>query len=121
MELHEKAKRLLSSGRLEESCQLLTTFLDGYRDSAELGSAVTEAYNSRGQVKYLSVDFPGAVSDYSRALERDPSFAVAWYNRGQVRYRLGKPGLCQTGRTSPPAHSLLQAGTRRQRGTCREL
>lgn len=90
MELHEKAKSLLSSGQLEESCQLFTRFIDECKGSSEHRSAVTDAYNSRGHVKYLSVDFPGAIADYSEALERDSEFAIAWYNRGQVRYRLGQ-------------------------------
>ncbi|CAI8032354.1 Tetratricopeptide repeat protein 32 [Geodia barretti] len=109
MELHEKAKDLLSSGQLEESCRLFTRFIDECGDSVEHRAAVTDAYNSRGHIKYLSVDFPGAIADYSTAMERDPGFAVAWYNRGQVRYRLGH--LCL---------SLLQAGIRQQRETyCR--
>ena len=95
MELHEKAKDLLSSGQLEESCRLFTRFIDECGDSVEHRAAVTDAYNSRGHIKYLSVDFPGAIADYSTAMERDPGFAVAWYNRGQVRYRLGQLHLSQ--------------------------
>ena len=93
VELHKKAKRLLSGGTLEEACRLFTQFIDEHRDCAEHRSAVTDAYNSRGHIKYLSVDFPGAIADYSTALERDPGFAVAWYNRGQVRYRLGRQNI----------------------------
>ena len=91
MEVYEEAKSLLNSEQLQDSCRLLTVFIDDHRDSSELRSAVTDAYNSRGHIKYLNVDFPGAIADYSEALERDPSFAVAWYNRGQVLYRLGRP------------------------------
>ena len=87
---HEKAKRLLSSGQLQKSHQLFTYFIDNYKDSTQHRAAVTDAYNSRGHIKYLCVDFPGAIADYSEALERDSDFAVAWYNRGQVQYRLGE-------------------------------
>lgn len=90
MDVFQKAKGLLSSGQLEESRQLFTHFIDSHSESSEHQSAVTDAYNSRGHIKYLAVDFPGAIADYSQAIERDPSFTIAWYNRGQVQYRLGE-------------------------------
>lgn len=92
MEVYEKAKSLLSAGQLEESYQLYTQFIDSHKESREYTAAVTDAYNSRGHIKYLWVDFPGAIEDYSQAIERDPSFATAHYNRGQVLYRLGETG-----------------------------
>ena len=88
----EKARSLLSSGQLQESCELFTHFIHSHKDSIEHRAAVTDAYNSRGHVKYLSVDFPGAIKDYSQAIQRDPDFTIAWYNRGQVQYRLGESG-----------------------------
>ena len=90
MQVYEKAKGLLGSGQLEESCQLYSQFIASQKDSPEHSAAVTDAYNSRGHIKYLSVDFPGAIADYNQALERDPAFTTAWYNRGQVQYRLGE-------------------------------
>ena len=90
MDFYEEGKRLLNLGKLEESCQVFTDFIQRYGHSGEHGAAVTDAYNSLGHIKYLSVDFPGAISDYTRAIERDPTFTIAWYNRGQVQYRLGE-------------------------------
>ena len=49
-----------------------------------------DAFNARGHIKYLWVDFDGAVEDYTEAIRRNPDFAVAYYNRGQIHYRLGK-------------------------------
>ncbi len=40
--------------------------------------------------RYLRVDFPGAVEDYSTALELEGDFAAALYNRGTVLYRMGR-------------------------------
>lgn len=48
------------------------------------------AYNYRGQIKYLRVDFDEAVDDYSQAIKLCPHFAIAYYNRGQIHYRLGR-------------------------------
>ena len=90
MQDYEKAKCLLTSGELEEACHLLTNFIESHKDSTEHRTTVTAAYNSRGHAKYLSVDFPGAIEDYSVAIQRDPHFTIAWYNRGQVHYRLGE-------------------------------
>ena len=92
MDVLKKARSLLSSGQLQESCELFSHFIHNHEDSIEHRVAVTDAYNSRGHVKYLSVDFPGAIEDYSQAIQRDPDFTIAWYNRGQVQYRLGESG-----------------------------
>lgn len=48
------------------------------------------AYNNRGQTKYFSVDFYEAMDDYTSAIEILPNFEVPYYNRGLIRYRLGK-------------------------------
>ena len=34
--------------------------------------------------------FKEAIEDYTEAIKIDPTFAVAYYNRGQVQYRLGE-------------------------------
>ncbi|XP_037384366.1 tetratricopeptide repeat protein 32 [Talpa occidentalis] len=47
------------------------------------------AYNNRGQIKYLRVDFYEAMDDYTSAIEVQPSFEVPYYNRGLILYRLG--------------------------------
>lgn len=94
MDLYEKAKKLLSSNRLEECHEVLTQLLDGSKDgvsSTGLSSEqVADAYNTRGHVKYLWVDFDGAILDYTQAIRCDSSLAVAYYNRGQVHYRMGE-------------------------------
>ena len=46
------------------------------------------AYNERGHLKYLLVNFDGAIEDYTKAIELYPN-AITLYNRGQVYYRLG--------------------------------
>lgn len=51
---------------------------------------VALAYNNRGQLKYLRVDFNEAVQDYNKALEYDPNFPACYYNRGTILYRMGK-------------------------------
>ncbi|TRZ00490.1 hypothetical protein DNTS_004522 [Danionella cerebrum] len=47
------------------------------------------AYNNRGQVKYLRVDFYEAMDDYNEAIQMNCQFEVPLYNRGLIRYRLG--------------------------------
>jgi tetratricopeptide (TPR) repeat protein len=39
-------------------------------------------------MRYLQVDFHGAVDDYSKAIALNPKVAGFFYNRGLVRYRL---------------------------------
>ena len=50
--------------------------------------ALSFAYNERGQLKYLLVNFDGAVQDYTKAITLHPN-AIALYNRGQIYYRMG--------------------------------
>ncbi|KAG3267632.1 tetratricopeptide repeat domain 32 [Ictidomys tridecemlineatus] len=61
---------------------------------ARLGSKcipedLATAYNNRGQIKYLRVDFFEAMDDYTSAIEIQPNFEVPYYNRGLILYRLG--------------------------------
>lgn len=50
---------------------------------------IARAWNDRGHLKYLQVDFYGAVEDFSQAILLDNEFAVPFYNRGQIHYRMG--------------------------------
>ncbi|XP_049854365.1 uncharacterized protein LOC126335302 isoform X1 [Schistocerca gregaria] len=73
----------------ETLCQLknanrsLVNHIFVYRKDAAL------AYNNRGHIRYLQVNFDGAIEDYDKAIAIDPDLAVAYYNRGTVFYRLG--------------------------------
>ena len=88
MELYQEACSLLQKRELESSFKLFTDFINA-QDSSEHKGELTDAYNSRGHIRYLWVDFDDAISDYSEAIKLDPKFAVAYYNRGQIHYRLG--------------------------------
>ena len=52
---------------------------------------LASAFNNRGQLKYLQVDFKAAIADYTEAIDVDGDFPIPYYNRGQIHYRLGKP------------------------------
>ncbi|TNN45207.1 Tetratricopeptide repeat protein 32 [Liparis tanakae] len=52
-------------------------------------STLAGAYNNRGQIKYLRVDFDEAVEDFTSAIRTDSQFEIPLYNRGLIRYRLG--------------------------------
>ena len=93
LSLAERAKELLSQGALEESCRLLTDLIDSQSNEERLEDAeglLADAFNTRGHIRYLWVDFDEAIRDYTQAISRNPDFAVAYYNRGQVHYRLGR-------------------------------
>lgn len=91
MEVYRRAKTLLEKGELESSFQLFTDFINCQRSNKEFEhkEELTDAYNSRGHIRYRWVEFDDAISDYSEAINLDPKFAVAYYNRGQIHYRLG--------------------------------
>jgi len=47
-----------------------------------------EGYFDRGNSKYDLQDYRGAIQDYSKAIELDPSNADAYYNRGNAKRKL---------------------------------
>lgn len=88
--LAKKAEGLTSSGELEEAERLYTRYIEQGGDLFKSNSNLALARNNRGHIKYLKVDFYGAIKDYTDALELDPNLAVAYYNRGQIHYRMGR-------------------------------
>ena len=91
MDTYYRAKELYAEGNLPESHKLLTNFIVSQRGiSGNAAAQLTDAFNTRGHIHYRWVDFDEAIQDYSEAIKVDPKFAVAYYNRGQVHYRLGK-------------------------------
>lgn len=91
METYRKARSLLDEKELDQSFKYFTDFINSERElrQSEHRQELIDAYNSRGHIRYLWVEFDDAIDDYSAAIELDPNFAVAYYNRGQIHYRLG--------------------------------
>nr|XP_046229504.1 tetratricopeptide repeat protein 32 [Scatophagus argus] len=70
--------------------ELYTNFISSCLQSRGcVASNLATAYNNRGQIKYLRVDFHEAVDDYTSAIQADSQFEIPFYNRGLVHYRLG--------------------------------
>lgn len=74
----------------QQAEELYTKYISSCSQSRECeASSLATAYNNRGQIKYLRVDFHEAVEDYTSAIQTDSGFEVPFYNRGLVHYRLG--------------------------------
>lgn len=48
-----------------------------------------EAYNLRGIARISLYDFDDVASEFTKAIELNPNYAVAHYNRGSIRYEAG--------------------------------
>ena len=96
MEIYSKAKCMLEKGELDSSFKHFTDFINSQITSKQHGyrAELADAYNSRGQIRYLRVEFDEAIEDYTQAIKLDSNFAVPYYNRGQIHYRLGKSLKC---------------------------
>lgn len=91
--LYEGAKLLQSNGCHSDATKELDKIIrltEQYKEESEsLRRLLSCAWNDRGHLKYLQVKFDDAISDYTRAIELDKDFAIPYYNRGQVHYRMG--------------------------------
>ena len=47
-----------------------------------------ESYNSDGDKKSKLKDYQGAISDYTKAIDIDPNYSIAYFNRGFVKSKL---------------------------------
>ncbi|XP_038051527.1 tetratricopeptide repeat protein 32-like [Patiria miniata] len=92
-ELFKEAKNQFMLGQNQKAEELYTQIIDGCNAEVvtdNMKSILAEAFNNRGQIKYLRVDFDEAIADYTAAIGVDNSFATAYYNRGQIHYRLAR-------------------------------
>ena len=91
--LYDRAKLLQSNGCHNDALKELNKVIgvaEQYKEETKsMKRLLSCAWNDRGHLKYLQVNFEDAISDYTRAIELDNDFAVPYYNRGQVHYRMG--------------------------------
>ncbi|XP_006191450.1 tetratricopeptide repeat protein 32 [Vicugna pacos] len=92
------AQAHFEKGEYAEAEELYSAYIHQCACAASVGAApgskcrpedLATAYNNRGQIKYLRVDFYEAMDDYTSAIDVQPSFEVPYYNRGLILYRLG--------------------------------
>ena len=60
------------------------------RIKACIKNIVVNLYNEEGSSKSDTGDFAEAITNYDKAIELDPKFAPAYYNKGLVKAALGK-------------------------------
>ena len=91
--VYDSAKLLRNSGYYSDALKELNKLIDLSKkckeQSESLNQLLSRAWNDRGHLKYLKVDFDAAIYDYTQAIELDKNFAVPYYNRGQIHYRMG--------------------------------
>jgi len=91
--LYDRAKLLQSNGCHSDALKELDKVIrlaEQYKEETKsISHLLSCAWNDRGHLKYLQVKFDDAILNYSRAIELDKDFAIPYYNRGQVHYRMG--------------------------------
>lgn len=91
--VYERAKVLQAKRCHDDAMKELDKFIELAEECEEeqesLNRLLARAWNDRGHLKYLQVDFYGAVDDFTQAIKLDNDFAVPFYNRGQIHYRMG--------------------------------
>lgn len=91
--VYERAKVLQAKRCHDDAMKELDKFIELAEECEEeqesLNRLLARAWNDRGHLKYLQVDFYGAVDDFTQAIKLENDFAVPFYNRGQIHYRMG--------------------------------
>ncbi|XP_056125245.1 tetratricopeptide repeat protein 32 [Rhinichthys klamathensis goyatoka] len=86
----QKAHDEFNSKNFKRAEEIYTQFIESCTTSRDCNAHdLAIAYNNRGQVKYLRVDFYEAMDDYTSAIQINSQFEVPLYNRGLIHYRLG--------------------------------
>ncbi|GAB1610886.1 tetratricopeptide repeat protein 32-like [Argonauta hians] len=96
--MFQNAEELANFGRREEAMNRYSQFIDLVEcklkvlpdepEKCKWHEKIALAYNNRGHLRYLNVDFPEAVNDYTKGLDHT-KLPVTYYNRGLIHYRLG--------------------------------
>lgn len=73
----------LSTGVLSSTRTPMPTFT-----SLSTVPMIAEDWNRTGVAKFNKEDYQGALVDYTKAIELDPNFVIAYYNRGRAYYDL---------------------------------
>ena len=62
----------------------------GYAEIAiEFNNKNSEAYNLKGISRTAIGDLENIIDDYNKAIQYNPNYAEAYYNRGEMRYEAG--------------------------------
>uniref|UniRef100_UPI0037E80AFD tetratricopeptide repeat protein 32 n=1 Tax=Semicossyphus pulcher TaxID=241346 RepID=UPI0037E80AFD len=86
----EQAHAEFKIQNFKQAEEMYTKFISSCLQSRDCeANNLATAYNNRGQIKYLRVDFHEAVEDYTSAIQSDSRFEIPFYNRGLIHYRLG--------------------------------
>ncbi|KAM9840080.1 tetratricopeptide repeat protein 32 [Aulostomus maculatus] len=89
-EVFQYASVEFNKQNFKQAEELYTKFISSCTQSRKCdANCLAKAYNNRGQIKYLRVDFHEAVEDYTSAIKADSELEVPFYNRGLIKYRLG--------------------------------
>ena len=87
-ELEAQSVTHYQSAQFEKAEAAYTALLTDTDSNTEPG-LLARIFNNRGHARYLQVRFTEAEADYDEAVRLDRSLAVAYYNSGTVRYRMG--------------------------------
>jgi len=77
---------------LDEPRQRWQDRLQGQMDISEMDPEGANAYNNRGIVSAQRGQYETAISNFTRAFQRNPAFAEAYFNRGHVYIAIGQLG-----------------------------
>ncbi len=91
LDLYEKTRGAIESAQaLPDKKQLLTPVLALFADAIAKDPSYAEAYERRARAQQLIYDFDGALADYRKAFDLDPSYLMSLYEAGMLYYDVKK-------------------------------
>jgi tetratricopeptide (TPR) repeat protein len=89
----------LKSRQYQKSVDDFTRVIRFLRGSSDKSDGLEIYNNDRGMAYQLLGQYQKAIDDFTQAININPSYAAAYYNRGLAYEKLGKQNLAEKDRT----------------------
>jgi len=86
---NSQAVYFYNKGLIDDSLKNYKQEIKDNTEAINLEPDFVDAYDNRGNAKFMSGDFSSAIHDYNKAIELDPNCASAYSNRGVAKTKNG--------------------------------
>ena len=94
IQINRQVLSFVSASFLVGSVSFGQSFEPAYSVTPSLANSIAQSSNAeallkQGNAKLVKEDYQGAIGDFTKAIQLDPNYAIAYNNRGLAKYELG--------------------------------